>query len=287
MIYQGPECFKTDVDGSCAKVTSKFTLRSGEPHVIVGPIGRVFYEGNDLVALVQQDSIVRIQQSYDECLRTKSDASYKRLLQACNEANDIDSETPAAYRDDLDAISLSPVSIAKFRKAERIMQDQAAVMQLRGPELQNLLEDLMYPSVLAHELVHWDIADTQCYTRGRDLFREAFLENGLSFDNSRDGSWNYMSWPDAEGEKVDALRTHKTKYQSLGLKAFEEIAAQILALEISNPPPILRHSVAGPAEIVQSLTTHLSTMGQKDFTRYCKQLIDEAYARNIPIFQLI
>jgi len=291
--YEGPETFKTLVFELYGRVYP-FLSRNDKTHVIVGDIGEIYNDGDDVVVKGDPDSCRIIDDKYKQWHDSRDESSYEALALACTDAGMLN-KSIVEYNAVLDLIIISPSKILKYIDA---CNKDAVSMRAESDKDKyfDYLFDLSLPNFFANYLVHWDLGDSQFNI---DLQRN-FHDIDLAFDRKKDGKFSFETDVKEPQEYrhnsvVDAsigddsrsrLSDHFTKMVELGIYNFQNVAAKLYSTFVS-PPTYRIVKIDAPRTTQLFLLNKINQEGPGLFQFFVKEKIDTAYKQNRNVFDIL
>jgi len=291
--YEGPETFKTLVF-ELYGIVYPFLSRSDKTHVIVGNIGEIYNDEDDVVVKGDPESCRMIDDRYREWYDSRDESSYEALVQACADA-DMLKKSIVEYNAVLDLIIISPSKILKYIDA--CGKDAASVRDEHDKDKYfDYLFDLSLPNFFANYLVHWDLGDSQFNI---DLQRN-FHDIDLAFDRKKDGKFSFETGvrepqeyrsdsaaaASNEDESHSRLSDNLAKIVELGIYSFQNIAAKLYSASFL-PPTYRIVKVDAPKMTQLFLVDRISQEGPGLFQFFVKETIDTAYKQDRNVFDIL
>ncbi|MBI5390038.1 hypothetical protein HZB02_00970 [Candidatus Woesearchaeota archaeon] len=281
MNYEGPEAWKEFITLIYREGISPKLRRDGEPHIIVGGIGKVYHDGKNLRVEAEPEGIKRIDEAFQRwgregflaCGRT-----YVNLLSCCKNESMLSNEIIGQYHVNLDVVTLNPQQIVRYIGSEGLDPQQFR----KREEAEEYVIAMRFPNRYAHELVHWDSGASQF----NETIRMHTAALQPTFDYQLNGKFS--------DEKMDDLLTERLKVTDaqellrvlnmiteLGIMAFEEVTADLYSNYMILRPFGIKPLNIAPVQRVK-LVDKLASLGT-GFLDWRREKIDEAYRteRNI------
>lgn len=291
--YEGPETFKMLIS-ELYGIVHPFLSRRNQTHVIVGDIGKIFNEGDEVVVKGDPDSCRMIDDRYREWYNSRDDSSYAALVQACADA-DMLNKSIVEYNAVLDLIIISPGRILKYIDA--CGKDAASIRAESDKDKYfDYLFDLNLPNIFANYLVHWDLGDSQFNI---DLKRY-FHDIDLAFDKKKDGKFSFETdikepreyrfdsavAASIEDDSHSRLSDHLAKLVELGIYNFQDITAKLYSTFVL-PPTYRIVKFDAPMKTQLFLLKKINQEGSGLFQFFVKETIDNAYNQDRNIFDIL
>ena len=293
LLYEGPETFKALVSELYGRVCP-FLSRRDQTHVIVGDIGSIMNDGDDVIVKGDPDSCRIIDDRYREWYDSRDESSYEALVQTCADA-DMLNKSIVEYNAVLDLIIISPSKILKYIDA--CNKDAASVRDESDKDKYfDYLFDLNLPHFFANYLIHWDLGDSQFNI---DMQRY-FHDEDFVFDKKKDGKFSFetdvkesQEYREAsavaasiEDESRSRLSDHFAKVVELGIYSFQDIAAELYSASFL-PPTYKIVKINAPKMTQRCLRDRISQEGAGLFQFFVKETIDTAYKKNRNVFDIL
>ena len=291
--YEGPETFKTLVSELYGRVYP-FLSRRDQTHVIVGAIGKIYNDVDNVVVKGDPDSCRIIDDRYREWYDSRDESSYEALAQACADA-DMLNKSIVEYNAVLDLIIISPSKILKYIDA--CDKDATSVRAESDKDKYfDYLFDLNLPNFFANYLVHWDLGDSQFNI---DLQRN-FHDIDLAFDRKKDGKFSFETGvrepqeyrsdsaaaASDEDESRSRLSDHLAKIVELGIYNFQNVTAKLYSTFVL-PPTFRIVKIDAPMKTQFFLMNKINQEGPGLFQFFIKETIDTAYKQDRNVFDIL
>ncbi len=288
--YHGPRQFQGFLEDVAEHVLQYVTRRGTIPVYVGKLVGiRIKPTPHFIFDDRQNATVEEMLGRYLETGATNPDEEriYQEARECCIATSSLPERVQGAYQRDADSLVFPPHSFLDFEYASRHRRDDIDLNKL-GPESLQYLNACDLPHAIAHELLHWDIAEICPYQE----LREAFAAREEVAQDPRLIHANFYEILNEGIERSDPRALHySTVWQKIyetGLYDLNEVIAECVSFPIiSSSTGRLRLSVEAPVGVIDLVHHRLEQHGIKETLAFAKQLMDNAYSTETNVYDLL
>ena len=286
--YHGPRQFQGFLE-EVVKHVLQHTTREGIIPVYVGNLAGIAMEPTPhfIFNHAQNRTVEETVERFLVASPEDQERTYQEARSVCIAVSPFSERVLGGYQRDTDSVVFPPHSFLDLEHASRHEQKNIDLNHLDEETLQ-YINAVDLPHTIAHELLHWDMGEIRAYRELREAF--AAWKEVAQDPRIMEGKMHELV-----NEGIERSDPHALQYSYIwakiwnnGLYDLNEVIAECVSFPII--PSItdrLRLSVEAPDEILDIVHQRIRQHGIKQTLAFAKQLMDEAYRTQTPVYDLL
>lgn len=291
--YHGPQQMRRNIEDFVQKNILPHLARTGVVPFYIGKIVGVSMKPTPHFVFDEEEN-KKVKEAFQEYLKaedSEKEKAYRAARLVCLGASSLPENISGGYQQDTDSVAFPPHFLLDYlhilpHVPETISWD--ALEQQNPKEWEYLINGLNFPHAIAHELVHWELAETRAYSELRaafaaleDVAQDPLLIQGRLYEILNEA----LARQDPYAERYAPIAE---KIMQLGIYHFNEVIAECAGFDlVPTPHGRIYPPEDTPHQAIDQVNGVLRTRGVKETLAFAKQLMDDAYRTETDVYDLL